>query len=139
MSVSSLGFSGRFRCPRQWRCSEDLFSKAMHSCKDFDTELSVGAGLFDAGFVLGEVVPACRNTKTVGTVVVSACSTTRGHFWNVGIFLSLVSSWYKVVLVMSIWAGGSVAKLEPGFLPPGVNVLILNRGSELDVGVVCAQ
>ena len=57
-SVSMLGFGGRFRCPRQRRCLEDLFSKRMRLCKDFDTELGVGAGLLDAGFVFGEVVPA---------------------------------------------------------------------------------
>ena len=57
-SVSSLGFCGRFRCPRWQRSSEDLFSKAMHLRKDFDTKLSVGAGLFDTELMLREVVPA---------------------------------------------------------------------------------
>ena len=57
VSVSLLGFSGRFRCPRQRRCLEDLFSKRMRSCKDFDPELGVGTGLFDTGFVFREVVP----------------------------------------------------------------------------------
>ena len=56
-SVLSLGFCGRFRSPRQRRCSEDLFSKAMQSCKDFDTKLGVGAGLLDTRLVLREVVP----------------------------------------------------------------------------------
>ena len=56
-SVSSLGFSGRFRCPRRQRRSEDLFSKVMRSRKDFDTKLGIGAGLFDTELVLGEVVP----------------------------------------------------------------------------------
>ena len=112
MSVTSLGFDGRFRCLRQWRCSEDLFSKAMRSCKDFDTELSVGTGLLFAELVVWEVTPAWGNTKTVSMVVVSSCSTTRGLFRNRGIFLSLVSSWYRVALVVSVWARGLLAKSE---------------------------
>ena len=139
VSVLSLGFGGRFRCPRRWRCSEDLFSKAMRSCKDFDSELCMGAGLFDAGFMLREVIPTWGNIKTVRSVVVSSCSTTRGHRQNVEISCGLVSSWYKVVFVMSIWTGGSIAILELGLLPPGVGVLSLDGGSESDVWTVGAQ
>ena len=138
VSVSSLGLGGRFRSPRQWRCSEDLFSKAMQPLKDLDAELGVGTGLFDTEFVLRQVVPACGKTKTVGTVVVSLCSTTRGRFWNWGKSLSLVSSRYKVVLVMLIWTGDSIAELEPGLIPPGVSELSLGVGSESDMGLICA-
>ena len=111
-SVSLLGFDGRFRCLRRRRSSERLFSKRMRPCKDFDTELCVGAGLFETEFVVGERVPAWGNTKTVGTVVVSSCSTTRGLLWNAGIFLGLTSSWYRVSSVVSIGAGSVFAESE---------------------------
>ena len=39
---------------------------------------------------------------------------------------------------MSIKAGGSIAELEPGLIPPGVGKLGCDRGSESDVGLVCA-
>ena len=107
--------------------------------KDFDPKFCVGAGLFDAGFVFREVVPTWGNTKTVGLVVVSSCSTIRGCRQNVGILHGLVSSWYKVVFVMLIWARELVAVLELGLLPPGVSVLGLDRGSESDVRTVGAQ
>ena len=138
-SVSSLGFCGRFRSLRQRRCSEDLFSKVMRSHKDFDTELSVGAGLFGTELVFGEVAPTWGNTKTVSTVVVSLCSATRGLFWNRGIFLGLVRSRYKVVSVISIRAGGLFTKLKLGSKPPGVGEVGLAGGSVSDVRMVFAQ
>ena len=136
VSVSLLGFDGRFRCPRWRRCSEDLFSKAMRSCKDFNTKLSIGARLFGTELVFREVVPTWGNIKTIGAVVVPSCSTTRGRLRNCGKFLSLVSSQYKVVSVMSIWAGGFVAELELGFIPPGVSELGLGGSLESDMGLV---
>ena len=84
----------------------------MRLFKDFDTELGVGAGLLFAELVVGEVTPAWGNTKTVGTVVVSSCSTTRGLLWNRGIFLGLVSSRYRVVSVISVGAGSLLAESE---------------------------
>ena len=138
-SVSLLGFSGRFRCLRRQRCSEDLFSKAMRPRKDVDAELCIGAGLFGTEFVFGEVAPTWGNTKTVGTVVVSSCSTTRGLFRNRGIFLGLIRSRYKVVFVISIWAGGSLAELEIGPDPPGIGELSLDGGSKSDVRMVGAR
>ena len=77
-SVSSLGFGGRFRCPRQWRSSEHLFSKRMEARKDIDTKLGIGTGLFVTVLMVGEVVPPFRNIKAWGMVVVSKCSATRG-------------------------------------------------------------
>ena len=138
-SVWSLGFGGRFRSLRRQRCLEDLFSKAMRSRKDFDTELSVGAGLLGAEFVLGEVVPPAGNTKTVRMVVVSSCSTTRGRFWNRSILFGLVSSRYKVVSVMSVWAGGSIADSEAWSFPPGVSELGLGVCSPTDMRFVGAR
>ena len=138
-SVLLLGFCGRFRSPRWWRCLEDLFSKAMRSRKDFDTELSIGTGLLCTELVVGEVAPAWGNTKTVGTVVVSSYSTTRGLFRNQGILLGLVRSWYKVVSVISIGTGGLLAVLKVWSDPPSVSELISDRGLELDVRMTGAQ
>ena len=96
----------------------------MRLCKDFDTELGVWAGLLVAEFVIGEGVPAWGNTKTVGTVVVSSCSTTRGLLWNRGILLGLASSWYRVSRVVSIGAGGLFAESEIRFDAPGVDEVV---------------
>ena len=116
-----------------------MFSKAMQSRKDFDTELGVGAGLFGTEFVFGEVIPPAGNTKTVGMVVVSSCSTTRGRFWNCSVLLGLVSSWYKVVAVMSVWARGLITELEAWSFPPSVSELGLGVCSPTDVGFVEAR
>ena len=84
----------------------------MQSCKDFDPELSVGTGLFFTEFMVWEVTPTWGKTKTIGTVVVSLCSTTRGLLRNRGIFLGLVSSRYRVVSVISVGAGSLFAESE---------------------------
>ena len=89
-----------------------MFSKRMRLRKDFDTKFGVWARLFEAELVVWEGVPAWGNTKTVGTVVVSSCSTTRGLFRNAGILLGLTSSRYRVSSVVSVGAGSLFAESE---------------------------